>query len=64
MKNPHAWVAYCHMCALAHPLWATGDTWQCQRCLFSIPAVHVWWWCPIEIGATVQEHALTQMELF
>lgn len=64
---PPEWVAYCHMCALAHTLWETGDTWQCQRCTFRIPLAHLWWWCPVpeETRTTVQEDAtLTQERMF
>lgn len=59
------WLAYCHMCALAHTLWETGDTWQCQRCTFRIPLAQLWWWCPIETRTIVQEDApLTQERMF
>lgn len=60
------WLAYCHCCMVAHTLWATGETWQCQRCTFRIPLAHLWWWCPLteEPRIIVQEAALTQMELF
>ena len=60
------WVAYCHVCAVAHSLWTQGDPWQCQRCLFRIPAAHLWWWCDLaETSTIVQEPAtLTQERMF
>jgi hypothetical protein len=59
------WLAYCHMCMREHAEWAQGAAWQCQRCLFRIPAAHLWWWCPIDETRTiVQEAALSQMEMF
>lgn len=57
-------LAYCHMCTVAHDEWTQGDIWQCRRCLFRIPAAHVWF--PNvqeqeETGEDTQEYA--QMEL-
>jgi len=56
--------AYCHLCHKAHADWTTGAVWQCQRCLFRIPAAHVW--RPDrqeETDEKPQEYAQTRMEL-
>jgi hypothetical protein len=62
------WIAHCHFCTVAHADWMTGSIWQCQRCLFRIPAAHVWWWCPLaqeraETNTEPQMYAQKEMEL-
>lgn len=58
------WLAYCHCCMVAHVEWERDATWQCQRCTFRIPFVHLWWWCPVEERTNVQEAALAQERMF